>query len=137
MKRHFSANLADRPRICSNHNPTPKNLGTFVRIPQKVVGHFFSRIPHGGTAKKTPKIFVPTTQGTAEKTPKIFSPTTVWTAKTTSKIFPPTTVRTAKEMKRCFSANLAKRPRICPHYDQIRKNLGMFVNWPQKVVTYV
>ena len=41
MHNHFSANLADRPRICSNHNPIPKNLGTFVRIPQKVVGRFF------------------------------------------------------------------------------------------------
>ena len=35
-------NLADRPRICSNRNPTPKNLGTFVRIPQNVVGNFCS-----------------------------------------------------------------------------------------------
>ena len=42
MKRHFSAKLAERPRICSYHNPIPKNLGTFVRIPQKVVGYFLA-----------------------------------------------------------------------------------------------
>ena len=41
MKRQFSANLADRPRICSNQIPIRKNPGTFVRIPQKVVGNLF------------------------------------------------------------------------------------------------
>ena len=40
MKRHFSANLADRPRICSQNDPIRKNLGTFVRSPQRVVTYF-------------------------------------------------------------------------------------------------
>ena len=33
MANHFLRNPYKRPRICSNHNPTPKNLLTFVRIP--------------------------------------------------------------------------------------------------------
>ena len=41
MKRHFSANRADRPGICSNRNPIRQNSGTFLWIPQKVIGHFF------------------------------------------------------------------------------------------------
>ena len=65
MKRHFSATLANHPRICPYYDPIRKNPGTFVRIPQKVVAYFlavrtvvgenilevFVSCPHGGKGK--------------------------------------------------------------------------------------
>ena len=41
MTNHFLRNLYKRPEILSDRIPISKNPGTFVRIPQKVVGHFF------------------------------------------------------------------------------------------------
>ena len=40
MTNHFLRNPYKRPGILSNRIPIRKNPGTFVRIPQKVVGYF-------------------------------------------------------------------------------------------------
>ena len=42
MTNHFLRNPYKRPGILSNRNPTSKNPGTFVRVPQKVVSYFLA-----------------------------------------------------------------------------------------------
>ena len=41
MTNHFLRHPYKRPEILSDRIPIRKNPRTFVRIPQKVVGHFF------------------------------------------------------------------------------------------------
>ena len=43
MTNHFLRPPYKRPRIFADVNPIRKNLGTFIRTSQKVVGHFFAK----------------------------------------------------------------------------------------------